>query len=132
MSETYRAPAFADALPELSGRGATEERIAFLDEHSFVIIDDFVGSPWIEKLRDEFAGGFPGPGQITAFHKGFAVHGRFGLPCPDCGRKVQRIRYADNETNYCPVCQTGGRVLADRSLSRLLKNDWPRKPEDWG
>lgn len=86
---------------------------------------------WIEKLRDEFAGRFPGPGQITAFRKGFAVHGRFGLSCPDCGTKVQRIRYADNETNYCPVCQTGGRVLADRSLSRLLKNDWPRKPEDW-
>lgn len=60
-----------------------------------------------------------------------AVHGRFGLPCPVCDTTVQRIRYADNETNYCPRCQTGGRVLADRSLSRLLKNDWPRRVEDW-
>jgi formamidopyrimidine-DNA glycosylase len=80
---------------------------------------------WIEILRCQFGDRFPGPGQITAFRPDFAVHGRFGLPCPDCGTKVQRIRYAENETNYCPRCQTGGRVLADRSLSRLLGEDWP-------
>ena len=66
------------------------------------------------------------PEKVTAFRPEMAVHGRFGKPCPVCGAPVQRIRYADNETNYCPRCQTGGRILADRSLSRLLKNDWPR------
>lgn len=81
---------------------------------------------WIERLAAEFAGRFPGPGQITAFRPDFAVHGRFGKPCPVCGTAVQRIRYADNEVNYCPRCQTGGRLLADRSLSRLLRGDWPR------
>ncbi len=68
---------------------------------------------------------------MTAFRPEMAVHGRFGLPCPECGSPVQRIRYAENETNYCATCQTGGRVLADRSLSRLLKEDWPRRIEDW-
>lgn len=81
---------------------------------------------WIDELRTKFARRFPGPGDITAFRPEFAVHGKFGQPCPDCSATVQRIRYADNETNYCPKCQTGGRILADRSLSRLLKNDWPR------
>ncbi len=66
------------------------------------------------------------PEKVTAFRKGMAVHGRYGEPCPRCGEKIQRIRYADNETNYCARCQTGGRVLADRSLSRLLGSDWPR------
>ncbi len=82
-------------------------------------------SEWTEKLRQET--GFPE--KVTAFREGFAVHGRFGKPCPRCGTKVQRIRYADNETNYCPRCQTGGKLLADRSLSRLLKQDWPRTIE---
>ncbi len=86
---------------------------------------------WIERLRRQFAGRFPGPGQITAFRPDFAVHGRFGQPCPVCQTRVQRIRYAENETNYCPRCQTGGRVLADRSLSRLLGKDWPQRIEDW-
>jgi formamidopyrimidine-DNA glycosylase len=81
---------------------------------------------WIDVLRKRFAQRFPGPGDITAFRDAFAVHGKFGQPCPICGCPVQRIRYAENETNYCPGCQTEGRVLADRSLSRLLKNDWPR------
>ena len=81
---------------------------------------------WIDKLRRQFADRFPGPGDITASRPGFVVHGRFGHPCPMCGCPIQRIRYAENETNYCPGCQTGGRVLADRSLSRLLKDDWPR------
>jgi len=85
---------------------------------------------WTERLRKQFAGKFPGPGEITAFRPDFAVHGRFGQPCPTCGTKVQRIRYAENETNYCPKCQTNGRVLADRSLSRLLREDWPRTVEE--
>jgi formamidopyrimidine-DNA glycosylase len=84
---------------------------------------------WIQRLQAEFADRFPGAGDITAFRPEFAVHGKFGQPCPVCGKPVQRIRYADNETNYCAVCQTGGKVLADRSLSRLLKDDWPRTLE---
>ena len=83
---------------------------------------------WIDKLRTESAGEFPEG--VTAFRQDMAAHGRFGLPCPVCGAKIQRIRYADNETNYCPTCQTGGKLLADRSLSRLLKSDWPRTPEE--
>jgi len=79
---------------------------------------------WIDRLDAEAKGGFPE--KVTAFRKDMAVHGRFGQPCPRCGNPVQRIRYADNETNYCPQCQTGGRLLADRSLSRLLGKDWPR------
>jgi formamidopyrimidine-DNA glycosylase len=79
---------------------------------------------WIERLRPEADDGFPE--NVTAFRKGMAVHGRYGEPCPRCGEKIQRIRYADNETNYCAVCQTRGNVLADRSLSRLLGADWPR------
>jgi formamidopyrimidine-DNA glycosylase len=84
---------------------------------------------WLERLRAEAGDGFPE--KVTAFRAGMAVHGRFGRPCPVCGTAVQRIVYADNETNYCPRCQTGGKVLADRSLSRLLKDDWPRSVEEW-
>jgi formamidopyrimidine-DNA glycosylase len=83
---------------------------------------------WTDRLRREAAGRFPE--KVTAFRDGMAVHGRFRLPCPACGAPVQRIRYADNETNYCARCQTGGRLLADRSLSRLLKQDWPRSVDD--
>lgn len=83
---------------------------------------------WTEKLRQEAGGNFPE--KVTAFRKEMAVHGKFGKPCPRCGAKVQRIRYADNETNYCAACQTGGKLLADRSLSRLLKQDWPRTLEE--
>ena len=83
---------------------------------------------WIVRLRAEAAGGFPE--KVTAFRKEMAVHGRYGLPCPRCGEKVQRIRYADNETNYCARCQTGGRLLADRAFSRLLRQDWPRSLEE--
>jgi len=79
---------------------------------------------WIDRLGAEAAKGFPE--KVTAFRKEMAVHGRYGLPCPRCGEPVQRIRYADNETNYCAKCQTGGKVLADRALSRLLGADWPR------
>jgi formamidopyrimidine-DNA glycosylase len=80
---------------------------------------------WIARLREEAAGEFPA--KVTAFRKGMAVHGRFGQPCPRCGTPVQRIVYADNECNYCPTCQTGGRLLADRALSRLLRSDAPRR-----
>jgi formamidopyrimidine-DNA glycosylase len=83
---------------------------------------------WTDRLRAEAGDGFPE--KVTAFREGMAVHGRFGEPCPVCGAPVQRIRYADNETNYCARCQTGGRVLADRSLSRLLGADWPRSIDD--
>ena len=79
---------------------------------------------WINRLRDEAKTAFPE--KVTAFRKGMAVHGRYGEPCPRCGEKVLRIRYADKETNYCARCQTGGKVLADRGLSRLLGSDWPR------
>jgi formamidopyrimidine-DNA glycosylase len=79
---------------------------------------------WTERLRQEAGEGFPE--KVTAFRPEMAVHGRFGEPCPDCGTPVQRIVYAENEVNYCPRCQTGGKVLADRSLSRLLKDEWPR------
>ncbi len=83
---------------------------------------------WIERLRDDASKGFPE--KVTAFRKGMAVHGRYGEPCPRCGDKVLRIRYADKETNYCARCQTGGKVLADRSLSRLLGSDWPRTMDE--
>ncbi len=79
---------------------------------------------WIDRLRHEAERAFPE--KVTAFREGMAAHGRYGMPCPRCGEKIQRIRYADNETNYCARCQTGGRVLADRGLSRLLGSDWPR------
>ncbi len=83
---------------------------------------------WIERLRAEAGDGFPE--KVTAFREDMAVHGRYGQPCPRCGEKIQRIRYADNETNYCARCQTGGKVLADRGLSRLLGADWPRTLEE--
>ena len=83
---------------------------------------------WIARLRDEYGGGFPE--KVTAFRKGMAVHGRYRQPCPECGTAVQRIRFADNETNYCPPCQTGGQLLADRALSRLLRKDWPRSIDE--
>jgi formamidopyrimidine-DNA glycosylase len=83
---------------------------------------------WIDKLRIITGENFPE--HVTAFREGMAVHGRFGKPCPDCGTPVQRICYADNETNYCPRCQTGGKLLADRALSQLLKKDWPKTLEE--
>jgi formamidopyrimidine-DNA glycosylase len=83
---------------------------------------------WTHRLRRESAGGWPD--KVTAFREGMAVHGRYRQPCPVCGAKVQRIRYAENETNYCPTCQTGGKLLADRALSRLLKGDWPKSLDE--
>ena len=84
---------------------------------------------WTDRLRIEAGDAFPE--KVTAFRPEMAVHGRYRLPCPRCGAKVQRIRYAANETNYCAPCQTGGRLLADRALSRLLHEDWPRTLEEF-
>ena len=83
---------------------------------------------WTARLREDAGDGFPE--KVTAFRKGMAVHGRYKEPCPVCGSPVQRISYASKETNYCARCQTGGKLLADRSLSRLLKGDWPRTLEE--
>ena len=83
---------------------------------------------WVDRLREEAGDGFPE--KVTAFREGMAVHGRYKQDCPRCGSKIQRIRYAANETNYCPKCQTNGKLLADRALSRLLREDWPRTPEE--
>jgi len=83
---------------------------------------------WVARLREEAGDGFPE--KVTAFREGMAVHGRYRLACPRCGANIQRIRYAANETNYCPKCQTNGKLLADRALSRLLREDWPKTPEE--
>jgi formamidopyrimidine-DNA glycosylase len=107
---------------KLTGR-LTEEEIARLYAATRSVLTE-----WTERLRHERGDGFPE--KVTAFREGMAVHGRFGQACPRCGTRVQRIRYADNETNYCPGCQTEGRLLADRGLSRLLKEDWPRSLEE--
>ena len=99
-----------------------EERQVLFDATRSVLID------WSERLRRESVNEFPK--KVTAFRKEMAVHGRFGEPCPVCNTPVQRIRYKSNETNYCAKCQTGGRILADRSLSRLLKRDWPKSIDE--
>jgi formamidopyrimidine-DNA glycosylase len=83
---------------------------------------------WTDRLIREAGDDFPE--KVTAFREGMAVHGRFGQPCPVCGTPVQRLAYAENEANYCPACQTGGRLLADRALSRLLREDWPRSLDE--
>ena len=106
----------------LTGR-LTDEEAARLHEASRAVLIE-----WTERLRRQTGEGFPE--KVTAFRDGMAVHGRFRQPCPDCGTPIQRIRYAENETNYCPVCQTEGRLLADRGLSRLLREDWPRSLEE--
>jgi len=84
---------------------------------------------WVERLRKNYGDKFPE--KVTAFRPDMATHGKYGQSCPRCGSKIQRIRYGSNETNYCPTCQTGGKLLADRALSRLLKDDWPRTPEEF-
>jgi formamidopyrimidine-DNA glycosylase len=101
----------------------TEEEMDRLYEGTQITLRE-----WIERLRAEAGEGFPT--KVTAFRKEMAVHGKYGKPCPVCGSPVQRIVYASNETNYCAGCQTGGKLLADRSLSRLLKDDWPRTLEE--
>ena len=106
----------ADSGPDQRGSGAPVRR-------------DSIGAvAWIDRLQSETGSEFPE--KVTAFREGMAVHGRYGKPCPVCGSPVQRIVYAANETNYCARCQTGGRLLADRSLSRLLRDDWPRTLEE--
>ena len=101
----------------------TDDEIAMLYQATRTTLED-----WIDRLSREAGEGFPE--KVTAFREGMAVHGRFWKPCPNCGSPVQRIRYADNETNYCARCQTGGRLLADRAMSRLLKKDWPRSIDE--
>ena len=107
----------------LTSRLADEE-IALL----FRAVRETLGT-WTARLREETGDGFPE--KVTAFRPAMAVHGRYRLPCPVCAAPVQRIRYAENEVNYCPRCQTGGKLLADRALSRLLKTDWPRSLDEW-
>jgi formamidopyrimidine-DNA glycosylase len=102
----------------------TDEEMARLHEATRTTLQE-----WIDLLRAETGDRFPE--KVTAFHAEMAVHGRYKQPCPDCGAPVQRIVYAENETNYCARCQTGGKVLADRALSQLLKKDWPRTLEEW-
>jgi formamidopyrimidine-DNA glycosylase len=106
----------------LTGR-LTDEQTATLYEATRTTLVE-----WIDRLQRETGDDFPE--KVTAFREGMAVHGRYGQPCPICGSPVQRIRYADNETNYCARCQTGGRLLADRAMSRLLKQDWPRSIDE--
>jgi formamidopyrimidine-DNA glycosylase len=106
----------------LTSKVSEEEFSRLFDATRDVLVE------WTQRLRAQTNGEFPS--KVTAFHDEMAVHGRYGEPCPVCGTKVQRIRYADNETNYCPRCQTGGRLLADRSLSRLLKKDWPKSIDE--
>jgi len=100
----------------------TDDEIARLHDATRAVLTE-----WIERMRAQANGAFPE--KVTAFRPEMAVHGKYGKPCPVCGTSVQRIRYADNETNYCPRCQTDGKLLADRALSRLLKQDWPRTIE---
>jgi len=103
--------------------GLTDEEVRRLYDATRLTL-----SNWIGQLQDEAGEEFPE--KVTAFHEGMAVHGRYGKACPDCGSPVQRVVYASNEANYCATCQTGGRLLADRSLSRLLRDDWPRTLEE--
>jgi formamidopyrimidine-DNA glycosylase len=107
---------------KLTGRLTDDEIARLFDATREVLVE------WTERLRAEANGDFPE--KVTAFREEMAVHGRFGKPCPVCGTLVQRIRYADNETNYCARCQTDGKLLADRGLSRLLKQDWPRSIDE--
>ena len=104
-------------------RRLTDEEISTLFDATKKILVE-----WTDRLRDDAGGDFPE--KVTAFRDEMAVHGKFGKPCPVCGTPVQRIRYADNETNYCPRCQTDGKLLADRALSRLLKQDWPKSIDE--
>ncbi len=101
-----------------------DDEVRRLHEATRVVLTE-----WIERLRQDAGEGFPEG--VTAFRPDMKVHGRYGKPCPDCGAPVQRIVYAENETNYCARCQTGGRMLADRSLSRLLHSDWPKTLDEW-
>lgn len=113
----------AKLSPVIRTRQLSPEQVARLRESTIEQLNH-----WTDLLRTQVGEGWPT--KVTAFRPEMAVHGKFGQPCPRCGTKVQRIVYADNETNYCPTCQTGGKLLADRSLSRLLKDDWPASLEE--
>ena len=114
---------WAKLSPFKQTNALSDEEFARLFDATRTTMDE-----WTMRLRAESAGGFPE--KVTAFRDGMAVHGRFREPCPVCGASVQRIVYASNECNYCARCQTGGKLLADRALSRLLKKNWPRRIED--
>jgi formamidopyrimidine-DNA glycosylase len=107
---------------KLTGRLTDDEITTLYDATKSTLIE------WTDRLRSETGDEFPE--KVTAFRPEMAVHGKFMQPCPVCGTPVQRIRYADNETNYCPRCQTDGKLLADRALSRLLKGDWPKSIDE--
>jgi formamidopyrimidine-DNA glycosylase len=113
----------AQLSPVRLTRALSDEEVGRLYEATLTTLRD-----WIEALRSELKGGFPE--KVTAFRKEMAVHGRYRQPCPRCGNPVQRIVHAENESNYCPTCQTDGKLLADRALSRLLRGDWPRSIEE--
>jgi formamidopyrimidine-DNA glycosylase len=114
---------FARLSPLRLTRDLTSEEFARLHQVARASLHE-----WTEQLRDEFAGRFPD--KITAFHPAMAAHGKYGEPCPVCGSPIQRLKYAEHETNYCATCQTGGKLLADRGMSRLLGDDWPRTLEE--
>lgn len=110
----------ARVAPNRSAESLSEDERLRIGEGTLFVLRE-----WTERLQMEFGSSFPGRGKVTAFRPDFAVHGRFGLPCRVCSKPVQRVRYADNESNYCAICQNGGRLIPDRALSKLLKGDWP-------
>lgn len=118
--------AYSDEILHAAGLSPFKQTASLTDEEARRLFDAtrLTLNTWITRLQEEAGEAFPE--KVTAFHEGMAVHGRFGKPCPDCGSPVQRVVYAANEANYCATCQTGGRLLADRSLSRLLRDDWPK------
>lgn len=126
--------AYSDEILHAAGLSPLRLTLSLKPEETERLYNAVLGTLtiWTDRLRLEFGDRFPERGRITAFRPDFAVHGRFGKPCPVCGSPVQRIVYAEHETNYCAKCQNEGRILADRSLSRLLKDDWPRSLEDMG
>ncbi len=122
--------AYSDEILHAAKLSPFKQTSSLIDEEAVRLFDATrsVLSAWVERLQQETGDAFPE--KVTAFREGMAVHGRYGKPCPVCGSPVQRIAYASNEANYCVTCQTGGRLLADRSLSRLLREDWPRTLEE--
>ena len=122
--------AYSDEILHAARLSPFKQTLGVTDEETSRLFDATrsVLSVWIDRLQTETGSDFPE--KVTAFREGMAVHGRYGKPCPVCGSPVQRIAYASNEANYCVTCQTGGRLLADRSLSRLLREDWPRTLEE--
>jgi formamidopyrimidine-DNA glycosylase len=124
--------AYSDEILNAAGLSPLALTLKLSDEEVEMLFQSTkeVFRDWTNQLRNKFAGIFPGAGEVTAFRPEFSAHGQFGNPCKLCGTTIQRIRYANNETNYCPTCQTGGKILSDRSLARLLKDDWPKSVEE--